>query len=76
MGIQTVNLGLNCSGISNEEWSVIVSDSVFLPMGQGWNLLPDGSVQVWGETGNVTVLHFASKLKIRVCLSLCNTLLE
>ncbi len=56
--IKPVNLGLNSSRSSSEEWSVIVSDSVFLPLGQGWSLLPDDSVLVWGKTGNVTVLHF------------------
>ena len=57
-GNQTINLGLNSSRSTAEEWSVIVSDSVFLALGQGWNLLPDDSVFVWGKTGNVTVAHF------------------
>jgi hypothetical protein len=55
---QTVNLGLNASRSSSDEWSVIVSDNVFLPLGQGWSLSPDDSVLVWGRTGNVTVAHF------------------
>ena len=58
MGNQTVNLGLNATQSSSDEWSVIVSDSVFLPLGQGWRHLPDDSVLVWGRTGNVTVAHF------------------
>jgi len=58
-GNQTVNLGLNASRSSSDEWSVIVSDSVFLPLGQNWHLLPDDSVLVWGKTGNVTVAHFS-----------------
>jgi len=57
-GNQTVNLGLNASRSSSDEWSVIVSDNVFLPLGQGWSLSPDDSVLVWGRTGNVTVAHF------------------
>jgi hypothetical protein len=59
IGNQTVNLGLNSSRSSSDEWSVIVSDSVFLPVGQGWTLQPDNSVLVWGETGNITVAHFS-----------------
>jgi len=57
-GNQTVNLGLNASRSSSDEWSVIVSDNVFLPPGQGWSLSPDDSVLVWGRTGNVTIAHF------------------
>lgn len=57
-GNQTVNLGLNSSRSSSDEWSVIVADSVFLPLGQNWRLLPDDSILVWGQTGNVTVAHF------------------
>ena len=58
VGNQTVNLGVNTSQPSSSEWSVIVSDSVFLPEGDNWRLLPDGSVLVWGRPGNVTVAHF------------------
>ncbi len=58
-GNQTVNLGLNASRSSSDEWSVIVADSVFLPLGQNWRLLPDDSVLVWDKTGNVTVAHFS-----------------
>jgi len=57
-GNQTVNLGLNTSRSSSDEWSVIVMDSVFLPLGENWSLLPDNSVLLWGRTGNVTVAHF------------------
>jgi len=59
IGNQTVNLGLNASRSSSDEWSVIVADSVFLPLGQNWRLLPDDSVLVWDQTGNVTVAHFS-----------------
>jgi hypothetical protein len=58
-GNQTINLGLNASRSSSDEWSVIVADSVFLPLGQNWRLLPDDSVLVWDQTGNVTVAHFS-----------------
>jgi hypothetical protein len=58
VGNQTINLGLNASQTSNSEWSVIVADSVFLPEGNNWRLSPDGSVLVWGRTGNITVAHF------------------
>jgi hypothetical protein len=57
-GNQTVNLGLNASRASSDEWSIIVSDNVFLPLEQGWSLSPDDSVLVWDRTGNVTVAHF------------------
>jgi len=64
-GNQTVNLGLNTSRSSSDEWSVIISDSVFLPMGEDWQLLPDDSVLVSGMTGNVTVAHFRFNLEYR-----------
>jgi len=65
IGNQTVNLGLNSSRFSSDEWSVIVSDSVFLPVGQGWTLQPDNSVLVWGERGNITVAHFSFNSEYR-----------
>ena len=64
-GNQTINLGLNTSRSSSDEWSVIVSDSVFLPIGEDWRLLPDNSVLVWGRTGNVTVAHFGFNAEYR-----------
>jgi hypothetical protein len=64
-GNQTVNLGLNTSRSSSDEWSVIVSDSVFLPLDESWSLLPDDSVLVWGRTGNVTVAHFGFNAEYR-----------
>jgi hypothetical protein len=64
-GNQTVNLGLNESRSSSDEWSVIVLDSVFLPLGEDWSLLPDDSVLVWGRTGNVTVAHFGFNAEYR-----------
>jgi hypothetical protein len=64
-GNQTVNLGLNASRSSSDEWSVIVSDNVFLPLGDDWSLLPDDSVVVWGRTGNVTVAHFGFNAEYR-----------
>ena len=64
-GNQTVNLGLNASRSSSDEWSVIISNSVFLPLGEDWSLLPDDSVLVWGRTGNVTVAHFGFNAEYR-----------
>jgi len=64
-GNQTVNLGLNTSRSSIYEWTVIVSDNIFLPMGEDWSLLPDNSVFVWGRTGNVTVAHFGFNYEYR-----------
>ncbi len=64
-GNQTVNLGLNASRSSSDEWSVIISDSIFLPLGEDWSLLPDDSVLVWGRTGNVTVAHFGFNAEYR-----------
>jgi hypothetical protein len=64
-GNQTVNLGLNTSRSSSDEWSVIVSDSVFLPLGDDWSLLPDNSVLVWDRTGNVTIAHFGFNAEYR-----------
>jgi hypothetical protein len=64
-GNQIVNLGLNASRSSSDEWSVIVSDNVFLPLGEDWSLLPDNSVNVWGRTGNVTVAHFGFNAEYR-----------
>jgi hypothetical protein len=65
VGNQTVNLGLNTSRSSSDEWSVIVSDSIFLPLGENWSLLPDNSVLIWGRTGNVTIAHFGFNAEYR-----------
>jgi len=64
-GNQTVNLGLNASRSSSDEWSIIVSDNVFLPLGEDWILLPDDSVVVWGRMGNVTIAHFGFNAEYR-----------
>jgi len=58
-GKQTVNLGLNSSKPTHaSEWSVVVPGNIFLAEGEGWNLLPDDTVVVYGLTGNVSIAHF------------------
>ena len=57
-GTQTINLELNSARSSPNEWSVFVSNGVFLPEGQDWTLQPDNTVDVTGQTGNVTIAHF------------------
>ncbi len=58
-GIQKFNFNLNFSKPTDpSEWMIIVSPTVFLAEGAGWNLLPDDTVAVAGQTGNVTVFHY------------------
>ena len=58
-GKQTANLGLNSSSASDaSEWSVIVPSNIFLAYGQGWILLPDGTLVVTYPASNVTIAHF------------------
>jgi hypothetical protein len=58
-GKQLVNLGLNSSRPSDvTEWSVIVSDNVFLTEGQSWTLLPDDTLDITHTASNITVAHF------------------
>jgi hypothetical protein len=57
-GTQTINLELNSTRSSPDDWSVFVSNGVFLPEGQDWTLQPDNTIEVTGQTGNVTVAHF------------------
>jgi hypothetical protein len=58
-GTQTVNLGLNVSQPTHPiEWSVGILGNSFLAEGDGWRLLPDDSVFVYGLTGNISVTHY------------------
>jgi hypothetical protein len=58
-GKQTVNLGLNSSKPTHaSEWSVVVPGNIFLAEGEGWNLLPDDTVVVYGLMGNVSIAHY------------------
>ncbi len=62
-GKQTVNLGLNLSRPSDKsEWSVVVPNSVFLPEGENWRLLPDDTVVITGLTGNVSVVRYSFRI--------------
>jgi hypothetical protein len=66
-GRQTVNLGLNSTQQANSaQWSVIItntgSPNVFLAEDEGWRLLPDGTVIVEGQTGNVSVVRYGFSL--------------
>ena len=64
IGNQTIDLGLNSTQPTDPvEWtvtvpSVTVPNTVFLAVGDHWNLLPDNSVVVSGLTGNVSISHF------------------
>ena len=58
-GTQTVNLGLNISQPTHSiEWTVGIPGNSFLAEGDGWRLLPDDSVVVYGLTGNISVTHY------------------
>jgi hypothetical protein len=57
-GTQTINLELNSARSSPDDWSVFVSNNAFLPEGQDWTLQSDNTIDVTGQTGNVTIAHF------------------
>lgn len=58
-GEQTVNLGYNASNPSHpSEWSVITTGSVFLAESENWQLLPRDTINLWGLTGDVTILRY------------------
>jgi hypothetical protein len=59
VGQQFFDFGLNKSVPTHQsEWSVIIPGSVFLANGKGWELLPDNTVIVTGQTGNISVSRF------------------
>ncbi len=62
-GKQILNLGLGSQegGLgASAEWSVLFGTHVFTDEGDGWNLLPDGTLIVTGasENENVTIVHY------------------
>jgi hypothetical protein len=58
-GRQVFNLGVNGTTHPSEWWVTInAPNSVFLAQGREWQLLPDNTVIVNGQTGNVSVSHF------------------
>jgi hypothetical protein len=62
-GKQILNLGLGSQegGLSaSAEWSVLFGTHVFTDEGDGWNLLPGGTLIVTGasENENVTIVHY------------------
>lgn len=58
-GRQVFNLGVNGTTHPSEWWVTInAPNSVFLAQGREWSLLPDNTVIVNGQTGNVSVSHF------------------
>jgi hypothetical protein len=58
-GRQVFNLGVNGTTHPSEWWVTINAPStVFLAEGKEWQLMPDNTVIVTGQTGNVSVSHF------------------
>ncbi len=58
-GRQVFNLGVNGTTHPSEWWVTLTGiSSVFLAEGKEWTLLPDNTVIVNGQTGNISVAHF------------------
>lgn len=61
-GEQILNLGLSSKGAESNaiNWNVVFGTHVVTTEGNGWNLLPDGTLIVTGASGNenVTILHY------------------
>ncbi|MGA3291443.1 MAG: hypothetical protein ABSD42_14540 [Candidatus Bathyarchaeia archaeon] len=62
-GKQILNLGLGSQEgelSASAEWNVVFGTRVLTDEGDGWNLLPDGTLIVTGasENENVTILHY------------------
>jgi hypothetical protein len=58
-GRQVFNLGVNGTTHPSEWWVTInAPNSVFLAQGREWQLLPDNTAIVNGQTGNITVAHY------------------
>jgi hypothetical protein len=56
-GQQVFHFGLNTT-THPSEWWVTLTGSVFLAEGKEWQLLPDNTVIVNRQTGNISVVHF------------------
>jgi hypothetical protein len=62
-GEQVFDLGVNGTTHPSEWWvTIYVQGTVFLAEGREWHLLPDNTVVVDGQTGNVTVAHYIFNL--------------
>lgn len=61
-GEQILNLGLSSKGGESNaiNWNVVFGTHVVTTEGNGWNLLPDGTLIVTGASGieNVTILYY------------------
>jgi hypothetical protein len=58
-GRQVFNLNVNGTTHPSEWWVTIsVPNTIFLAEGKDWDLLPDNTVVVHDQTGNITVAHF------------------
>lgn len=58
-GRQVFNLGVNGTTHPSEWWVTIsVPNTIFLAEGKDWDLLPDNTVVVHDQTGNITVAHY------------------
>jgi hypothetical protein len=57
-GQQIIDLGLNSTQSNPLQWSVIVSQNVFLAKDSGWTFGPDNSFIVTGQTGNISITRF------------------
>ena len=60
-GNQVLNLGFGPerSGFSSSvDWSVILKDNTFAAPGEGWSISHDGTMNISGANGNVTVLYW------------------
>lgn len=58
-GSQVVNLDVNGTTHVYEWWVTIrAPNSVFLAEGKEWQLLPDNTVIIKGQTGNLSVTHY------------------
>lgn len=60
LGEQTFQMGIAAGegrwGL-HPEWSIIVN-GVWLGEGDGWRIMPDGTVTIKGVTGNVSIVHY------------------
>jgi spore coat protein U-like protein len=60
-GEQILNFGLfseQGESLSSAEWTVVFGNHTVVSEGDGWNLLPHGTVDVTGATENVSIIHY------------------